>query len=109
MSVEALCRAYAEHVGLPEPPGGFGAEASRRLAARPAWARAGAGAAAFAVLWLAPLAVLGRVRSFRGLSAEEKEELLRRLQHARSPYARGFFLLVKPVVLGTCYGFRAER
>lgn len=105
-NLRALCRAYAAHVGLPESPDGFASEVDRRLSRWPAWARLGAVSAAAAVRWLAPLILVGRPRRFDALSSDEKEAVLARLQRARWPAARGAFLMVKTVVLGTCYGMR---
>lgn len=98
-SVERLCGAYASHVGLPAPPAGFRAESARRLASRPAWARAAARTVAFALV---------RLARFESLPSERKERLLASLQNARSPLVRGAFLAVKPVVLGTCYWGRRD-
>lgn len=100
----ALCRAYAEHVGLPVPPDGFEPDVEFRLSRWPAWARLGARASAAAVRRLAPLALLGRPCSFEVLDESGKEALLARLQRSRWPPARGAFLMVKTLVLGSCYG-----
>ena len=105
-SLLALCRTYAAHVGLPEPEGGFGAEAERRMSWWPVWARLGAPLIAAAVRWGAPLLLLGRPRRLDSLSADEKEAVFARLQQARWPLVRGAFLMVKTVVLGSCYGLR---
>lgn len=102
--LRALCRAYATHVGLAEPSEGFAAEIDRRLSRWPAWARLGAASSATAVRWLSPLFLLARPRRFDSLSGDEKEALLARLQRTRTPAARATFLLVKTIVLGTCYG-----
>ena len=99
-----LCRAYAAHVGLPSPPKGFEDEVERRLSLWPSWARLGARGSAAAVRRLAPLALLGRPCSFERLDESGKEALLTRLQRARWPPARGAFLMVKTIVLGSCYG-----
>lgn len=105
-NLRALCRAYAAHVGLPEPAAGFAAEVDRRLYWWPAWARLSAVLTAAAVRWLAPLLLLGRPRRFDALSPDDMEAVLARLQQSRWPAARGAFLMVKTVVLGTCYGLR---
>lgn len=104
--VRALCRSYAAHAGLPEPEGGFEKEAARRLSLWPLWARLGARMTASAVRWLAPLLLLARPSSFDALAPDEKDAVLERLQQARLPAARGAFLMIKTIVLGTCYGNR---
>jgi hypothetical protein len=105
-SMIALCRSYASLVGLPEPPGGFAAEAERRLAWWPLWARLGASLAATAVRWLAPFFLILRPRRFDALSADDQEAVLARLQQTRWPLVRGAFLLIKMIVLGTTFGQR---
>jgi hypothetical protein len=102
----ALCRAYAAHVNLPEPPDGFAAEVNRRLAWWPAWARLAAGFTAAGVRWLAPLLLIARPRRFDALSSDDKEAVLARLQQTRWPAVRGAFLMVKTIMLGSCYGLR---
>jgi hypothetical protein len=106
-NLTALCRAYAEHAGLAEPPGGFEAEANRRLSFWPAWARLGAAAAAAAVRWASPLFILGKPRTFDALSSDDMDVVLARLQCLRAPAMRGSFLLVKTIVLETCYWGRS--
>ncbi|MFI5363860.1 MAG: hypothetical protein ACHQ49_18005 [Elusimicrobiota bacterium] len=106
-NLSALCRAYAAHVGLPEPRLGFAVEAERRLGMWPAWARAAALLIAAALRWLAPLLLLGRARPFDALAPDDKEALLAQLQESRWPPMRGAFLMVKTLILGTCYGERS--
>jgi hypothetical protein len=101
-----LCRSYAAHVGLREPRNGFAAEAERRLSLWPAWARLAAGFKAAAMRWLAPFFLLARPRRFESLSPDDMEAVLARLQRARWPAFRGAFLMVKTIMLGTCYGLR---
>lgn len=108
-SLCALSRAYAEHVGLPEPSADLRSEMSRRLSLWPVWARLGAGLMAWSLCWVAPAALLGRLRCFEGLAPHDKEVLLERLQQARSPLLRAAFLMVKTLVLGACYSARAHQ
>ena len=103
-SLCALCVSYAEHVGLPRAPEKLREEISRRLSLYPVWARLGAGFSALCIFWLYPALMLRRFKRFSALSPDEKERLLSRLQRASLPFFRGAFLLVKPIILGACYG-----
>lgn len=59
---------------------------------------------ALAMRWLFPLLFLGRWRRFDGLSPDDADALLSRLQCARLLPLKGGFLILKSLVLPVCYG-----
>jgi hypothetical protein len=101
---QPFAEAYAAHVGSPARGDELRRELERRLGALPPWARASMALCAVWARWLSPLLILRRARPFERLSAEEREELLGRLQRDRRLAVRALFLGAKTVTLGACYG-----
>lgn len=103
-ALERVCVLYARHAGVSRETCEVRREAAARLAAWPLWARVTARAAAFALFWAGPSALLGRFRRLEGVSPAELEEILGRLQRVGAPPVRGAFLALKSIVLPSCYG-----
>ena len=101
-----LARAYARHAGLDDGRDELSARLSSRLALAPCWARAYFAAGALFVRFAAPLLYLGRARTFAGLTDEEREVLLGRLQRDVRLPARAAFLGIKTMLAVTVYGRR---
>ncbi|MBI5883149.1 MAG: GMC family oxidoreductase [Elusimicrobia bacterium] len=80
----------------------------RRAMRLPFWAFLLAASAAFALQWLMPLILLGKPRRFQGLSPEEADLLLERLQLVTLIPVRGPFLALKSLVLPVLYGLSAK-
>lgn len=104
-----LARGYARHAGLDDGREALAARLRSRLSLAPWWARAYFGAGALFVRFAAPLLYLGRARSFAGLTDEEREDLLGRLQRDGRPAARAAFLGVKTMLAVTVYGPRGTH
>ncbi|MBI5622228.1 MAG: GMC family oxidoreductase [Elusimicrobia bacterium] len=94
---------------VPEPEA---AELRQRLRARmglmPWWAFLLAAAAAFAIRWFLPMAVLGRPARFDRLPPERAALLLEKLQLVTSIAVRGPFVILKSLVLPAVYGSSAR-
>lgn len=99
-----LARDYARHVGQDDDQKGLAARLSERLGLAPWWARAYFGAGALFVRFAAPSLYLGRARTFAGLTEDEREKLLERLQRDGRPAARAAFLGVKTLLAVAVYG-----
>ena len=99
-----LARAYARHSGLDDDPGALAARLRARLELAPWWARAYFAAGALFVRFAAPFLYLGRPATFAGLTADDRENLLGRLQRDGRPAARAAFLGVKTMLAVTVYG-----
>lgn len=98
-----LARDYARHAGLDDDRAALAAKLRARLTLAPWWARAYFGAGALYVRFAAPLLYLGRTAGFGGLSAEEREDLLGRLQRDGRPVAKAAFLGVKTMLAVTVH------
>lgn len=99
-----LARDYARHAGLDDERSALAARLRARLELAPWWARAYFGAGALFVRFAAPLLYLGRAATFAGLTGEDREKLLGRLQRDGRPVPRAAFLGVKTMLAVTCYG-----
>jgi hypothetical protein len=104
-----LARDYARHAGLDDGREALTARLRSRLELAPWWARAYFGAGALFVRFVAPLLYLSRARSFAGLTDEERESLLGRLQRDGRPAARAAFLGVKTMLAVTAHRPRRTR
>jgi hypothetical protein len=98
-----LARDYARHAGLDDGRAALAERLRSRLALAPWWARAYFAAGALYVRFAAPVLYLGRAASFARLSAEEREDLLGRLQRDGRPPAKAAFLGVKTMLAVTVH------
>ncbi len=98
-----LARSYAAHAGIEIADDRLRADLEGRLAGAGNLSRGLFVGAALFVRAAAPVLFLGKPLGFSALSSDDREELLRRLQCARSPLLRGLYLGIKPLLTGLCY------